>query len=130
MHAAEFVVRAKRADADGRGPIGRRVVAGHTAYAIRLVADRSLMRPAGASDTNAGYAASVGRSRIAPRARARATSTETTMTMREIADLRDESTLKRHYRALLTPGELLTCSCWGLLLALCVLQEAVETLFA
>ena len=52
------------------------------------------------------------------------------MTTREIAGLRDESILNRPYRALLTSGEMLTCSCWGLLLALCVLQETVETLFA
>ena len=51
-----------------------------------------------------------------------------TMTTREIAQLRDESTLKRPYRALLTSGEALTCTCWGLLLALCVLQETIETL--
>jgi hypothetical protein len=51
-----------------------------------------------------------------------------TMTTREIAHLRDESILKRPYRALLTSGEALTCTCWGLLLALCVLQETVETL--
>lgn len=50
------------------------------------------------------------------------------MTTREIAQLRDESTLKRPYRALLTSGEALTCTCWGLLLALCVLQETIETL--
>ena len=50
------------------------------------------------------------------------------MTMREIAQLRDESTLKGPYRALLTSGEALTCTCWGLLLALCVLQETIETL--
>jgi hypothetical protein len=54
-----------------------------------------------------------------------------TMTMREIAQLRDESILKPPYRAaLLTSGEALTCTCWGLLLVLCVLQETVETLLA
>jgi hypothetical protein len=53
-----------------------------------------------------------------------------TMTMREIAQLREESMLKRPYRALLTSGEALTCTCWGLLLLLCVLQETVETLMS
>ena len=52
------------------------------------------------------------------------------MTMREIARLRDESVLKNRYRALLASGEALTCTCWGLLLVLCVLQEMVETLLA
>lgn len=52
------------------------------------------------------------------------------MTMREIAQLREDSMLKRPYRSLLTSGEALTCTCWGLLLVLCVLQETVETLMA
>lgn len=35
---------------------------------------------------------------------------------------------RRDYR--LTAGEWLTCSAWGLLLVICVVGEAIETLFA
>ncbi|MGE5170574.1 MAG: hypothetical protein ACM3JC_09400 [Rudaea sp.] len=50
------------------------------------------------------------------------------MSVREIAELRDESIRKN--RSLLTSGEAFTCACWGLLLVVCVMQETFETLFA